>query len=117
MFDNMTFTYISNLSYLSYIVWYREVYIMAENLADVSGPKFYGATKIGARGQIVIPTEARKDFQITPATKLLVFGSPHGGGLMVIKAEFVTEFLSKATEMLKGLEKVVKTDEDNSRNV
>ena len=85
-----------------------------ENFTNASGPKFYGATKIGERGQIVIPTEARKDFQITPSTKLLVFGNPHGGGLMVIKAEFVTEFLSKATEMLKGLEKAVKENQDNS---
>lgn len=71
------------------------------------GPKFYGSTTIGQRGQMVIPSDARKDFQITPSTKLLVFGSPHGGGLMVVKAEFVTEFLAKATEMLRGLEKVV----------
>jgi len=81
-----------------------------DNFSPMSGPKFYGATKIGERGQIVIPTEARKDFQITPSTKLLVFGNPPGGGLMVIKAEFITEFLSKATEMLKGIEKVVKDD-------
>lgn len=85
-----------------------------KNFAKSSGPKFYGATKIGERGQIVIPTEARKDFQITPSTKLLVFGSLQGGGLMVIKAEFVTEFLSKATEMLRGLERAMKNDKDNS---
>jgi hypothetical protein len=33
---------------------------------------------------------------------------------MVIKAEFVTEFLSKATEMLKGLERAVKDNQENS---
>lgn len=66
-------------------------------------PKFYGATTIGERGQMVIPVEARKDFQITPASKLLVFGSP--GGLMVVKAEHITGFLAKATEMLRALEK------------
>ena len=66
-------------------------------------PKFYGATTIGERGQMVIPVEARKDFQITPSTKLLVFGSP--GGLMVVKAEHISSFLAKANEMLKALEK------------
>jgi AbrB family looped-hinge helix DNA binding protein len=70
---------------------------------DVWMPKFYGATTIGERGQMVIPVEARKDFQITPASKLLVFGSP--GGLMVVKAEHISGFLAKATEMLKALEK------------
>ena len=70
---------------------------------DVWTPKFYGATTIGERGQMVIPVEARKDFQITPSSKLLVFGSP--GGLMVVKAEHISGFLAKATEMLKALEK------------
>ncbi len=83
-----------------------------DNFIEAKGPKFYGSTTIGERGQMVIPVEARKDYQITPSTKLLVFGNPHGGGLMVIKAEFVTEFLAKATEMLRGLEEVVKADQD-----
>ncbi len=86
--------------------------MLDENLAGATPPRFYGSTTIGERGQMVIPAEARRDFQITPSTKLLVFGSPQGGGLMVIKAEFVTDFLARATEMLKGLEKVVKTQQD-----
>jgi AbrB family looped-hinge helix DNA binding protein len=76
----------------------------------IIGPKFYGATTIGERGQMVIPAEARKDFQITPSSKLLVFGSQQGGGLMMVKAEYMTEFLTKATEMLKGIENVIKAD-------
>ncbi|MDO8578232.1 MAG: AbrB/MazE/SpoVT family DNA-binding domain-containing protein [Dehalococcoidales bacterium] len=88
--------------------------MISENMIGSGSPKFYGSTTIGERGQMVIPVEARKDFQITPNTKLLVFGSPSGGGLMVIKAEFVTAFLTKATEMLKGLETVVKAEQGNS---
>ena len=84
---------------------------MGENkFFDLNGPKFYGATTIGERGQMVIPAEARKDFQITPSSKLLVFGSQQGGGLMIVKAEYITEFLTKATEMLKGIENVVKAE-------
>ena len=78
---------------------------------ESKAPKFYGSTTIGERGQMVIPAEARKDFQITPSTKLLVFGTPNGGGLMVVKAEFVTNFLSKAAEMLRGLEIMVREEE------
>ena len=85
-----------------------------DNFMENAAPKFYGSTTIGERGQMVIPAEARRDFQITPSTKLLVFGSPHGGGLMVIKAEFVTSFLSKATEVLRGLEEVVKQESKDS---
>ncbi len=73
-------------------------------------PKFYGSTTVGERGQIVIPAEARKDYQMTPSSKLLFFGNQQGGGLLIMKAEQVTEFLAKASEMLKGLENVIRFD-------
>ena len=38
-------------------------------------PKFYGAMTTGERGQVVIPAEARSDLDLTPSTKLLVFGN------------------------------------------
>jgi AbrB family looped-hinge helix DNA binding protein len=80
----------------------------AKHLMAEATPKFYGATTIGERGQMVIPAEARKDFNITPASKLLVFGSQGHGGLMIVKAEDVTEFISAATEMLRSFEDVLK---------
>ena len=78
---------------------------MENNFEEVWTPKFYGSTTIGERGQMVIPAEARKDFNITPSSKLLVFGSP--GGLMVVKADHITGFLTKASEMLRALEKTI----------
>ena len=81
-----------------------------DNFLEEGAPKFYGSTTVGERGQVVIPAEARRDFQITPTTKLLVFGSPGGEGLIFTKAESVTEFLTKATKMLSGLEEMIKTD-------
>ena len=81
-------------------------------LNEENGPKFYGSTTIGERGQIVIPAEARKDFQMTPASKVLVFGHQQRGGLLIIKAENITEFLAKATEMLKGIENMVSSDKE-----
>ncbi len=85
---------------------------MADDFLEGGGPKFYGATTVGERGQVVIPAEARRDFQITPTTKLLVFGSHHGGGLIFTKAESMTEFLARATSMLMRFEKMLKTDTD-----
>ena len=87
---------------------------MMDNFPEGRAPKFYGSTTVGERGQVVIPAEARRDFQITPATKLLVFGSHGGGGLIFTKAESVTEFLTKAMSMLNGLEKMLKADNDVS---
>ena len=83
---------------------------MTDDLLEGKAPKFYGSTTVGDRGQVVIPAEARRDFQITPATKLLVFGSHHGGGLILTRAESVTEFLARATSMLTRLEEMLQAD-------
>lgn len=36
--------------------------------------KLYGTTTMGARGQVVIPAEARKDLKLKPGDQLLVMG-------------------------------------------
>jgi bifunctional DNA-binding transcriptional regulator/antitoxin component of YhaV-PrlF toxin-antitoxin module len=64
---------------------------------------------------VVIPAEARRDFQITPTSKLLVFGGPSGEGLMFTKAESITEFLTKAMAMLTNLEEMLRSDTDSSK--
>jgi len=88
---------------------------MVDNSLEERVPKFYGATTVGERGQVVVPAEARKDFQITPTTKLLVFGSLHAGGLIFTKAESVTEFMARATSMLTRLEEMLRADTDISK--
>jgi AbrB family looped-hinge helix DNA binding protein len=72
-------------------------------------PKFYGSTTVGERGQVVIPAEARRDLEITPATKLLVFGSRGHGGIMLTKAEDVSKLITMATGMLEKLEALQKS--------
>lgn len=73
-------------------------------------PKFYGATVIGERGQVVIPAEARRDLGLEPSTKLLVFGSKDGGGIMITRAEDFTDFLTRAMNMITRFEQVLKKD-------
>lgn len=63
-------------------------------------PIFYGSTTVGERGQVVIPAEARRDMDISPSTKLLVMGGPHKNLLILAKAEYMTAFMTKITEML-----------------
>jgi AbrB family looped-hinge helix DNA binding protein len=36
--------------------------------------KFYGTTTLGARGQVVIPAQARKDLKLKPGDHLVVMG-------------------------------------------
>ena len=67
---------------------------------DEMHPIFYGSTTVGERGQVVIPAEARRDMDITPSTKLLVMGGPHKNLLILAKAEYVTDFMTKITGML-----------------
>ena len=62
-------------------------------------PVFYGSTTVGERGQVVIPAEARRDMDITPSTKLLVMGGPHKNLLILAKAEYLTAFMTRITEM------------------
>lgn len=73
-------------------------------------PKFYGATTVGERGQVVIPVEARRDFNIKPGDKLVVLGSRSGGGIIITKAETLTEHLSKTIGMITRFEEKIKAD-------
>jgi AbrB family looped-hinge helix DNA binding protein len=70
-------------------------------------PKLYGSVTVAERGQVVIPAEARRDLKMGPSTKLLVFSGPDKRGLMFVKAEAVTEFISHATAMLSKFEQVI----------
>lgn len=73
-------------------------------------PKFYGSTTVGERGQVVIPAEARRDLDLAPSTKLLVFGSHEKGGIMITKADSFAEFLEQAAGILARFEQIVKGD-------
>jgi AbrB family looped-hinge helix DNA binding protein len=79
-------------------------------------PKFYGSTTVGERGQVVIPAEARRDFEMTPTTKLLVFGNQEHGGIMLTKAENVSRFITMATGILEKLEALQKSLEEEADN-
>lgn len=59
------------------------------------GRYFFGATKVGERGQIVIPREARDVFDIKPGDSLLVLGDEKRGGLALMKADLMKAFLGR----------------------
>lgn len=54
------------------------------------GKRFYGAITVSERGQIVIPAEARRDFNIQVGDKLLVLGDLEQG-LALMKASALLE--------------------------
>ena len=48
-------------------------------MAAPEGKKFYGSVTVSERGQIVVPADARRDFNIEIGDKLLVFGDLEQG--------------------------------------
>ncbi|KUK60436.1 MAG: Transcriptional regulator, AbrB family [Methanoculleus marisnigri] len=69
---------------------------------DHDGRKhIFGTARVGKRGQIVIPKEAREIFDIKPGDTLMVLGDEEHG-LAVVKAE---KFRRIAEEMLRIFEK------------
>ena len=64
------------------------------------GKHIFGTVKVGDRGQIVIPKEARDIFNIKPGDTLMVLGDEKKG-IAIIKAD---KFRSIALNMLKMFE-------------
>lgn len=57
----------------------------------------FGTVKVGERGQVVIPKEAREIFDIRPGDMLFVLGDEERG-IALIKAEILQDFAEKILE-------------------
>lgn len=68
---------------------------------------FYGAATVGDRGQVVIPSEARKRFGIHPGDKVLVVGHPADCGLVLCKIDAMREVFSSLLADLERIESKV----------
>lgn len=62
-----------------------------EQLAP-KGKQFFGVVKVGERGQIVIPKQAREMYQIHPGDKLVVLGEDVTKGIAILKSDQFLEF-------------------------
>ncbi len=68
---------------------------MSEEEVKHLGPKgkqFFGVVKVGERGQIVIPKQAREMYQIHAGDKLVVLGEDATKGIAILKSESFLEF-------------------------
>jgi len=70
------------------------------------GKHIYGTVKVGERGQIVIPKEAREQFNIKPGDSLIVLGRGKRG-IALVKADIMNSFIMK---MFGGLENLDEED-------
>jgi len=57
----------------------------------------FGSVKVGERGQVVIPKEAREIFDIKPGDILLVLGDVDRG-IALVRADALQEFARKILE-------------------
>ncbi|QED48075.1 AbrB/MazE/SpoVT family DNA-binding domain-containing protein [Cytobacillus dafuensis] len=68
---------------------------MSEEEVEHLGPKgkqFFGVVKVGERGQIVIPKQAREMYQIQAGDKLVVLGEDVTKGIAILKTDSFLEF-------------------------
>ena len=75
------------------------------------GKKFYGSVTVSERGQVVIPTEARKDFDIKTGDKLLVFGDLEKG-LGIATFNIMQKSMKGTTELFREINSTMKNKEN-----
>lgn len=63
--------------------------------------RFYGTAKVGDRGQVVIPAEARKELDIKPGDLLFVMAGRDRRGIAMVKADAMRGLAEK---IMQGLE-------------
>ncbi|MGM0876551.1 MAG: helix-turn-helix domain-containing protein [Bacillota bacterium] len=76
---------------------------MSEEEVEQLGPKgkqFFGVVKVGERGQIVIPKQAREMYQIHAGDKLVLLGEDATKGIAILKSDSFLEF----AEMIRRAE-------------
>lgn len=57
--------------------------------------KIYGMGKIGPKGQVVIPAEARKELSLDPGEKVVILNMPNRHGLTIIGEESFNKHLNQ----------------------
>ena len=69
-------------------------------LGKGKGRRVFGTAKVGDRGQIVIPKEARDLFHIEPGDTLLILGE-EDTGLIVSKPDVLSDIANKLFETVR----------------
>ena len=59
-----------------------------------NGKYIFGVVKVGERGQVVIPKEAREQYQIKAGDSLMVLGDEKG--IAMLKTEVFQEIINQA---------------------
>jgi AbrB family looped-hinge helix DNA binding protein len=79
------------------------------------GKKFYGSVTVSERGQIAIPSEARKDFDIKTGDKLLVMADLDKG-IVIAKSNFVLRVLEGTLEATRKFEAIIRGEDNQDQD-
>ena len=67
-------------------------------MLEKDGKYIFGVVKVGDKGQIVIPKDARKQYDIKPGDALLLLGD--ASGMALVKTEIFNDFVGQVMEGL-----------------
>jgi AbrB family looped-hinge helix DNA binding protein len=70
---------------------YYKTYLGGNLMEAPKGKHIFGKVKVGTKGQIVIPKEAREIFNIKPGDSLLMLGDEEQG-IALVKQELLLQF-------------------------
>lgn len=88
---------------------------MTEQDASRFEELFFGAVTVGERGQVVIPSEARRELGIDTGEKLLVFAHPAKSGVVLVRVAAFARFVESLKETLARAERVASSEEAEVR--
>lgn len=70
--------------------------------SPIYNKKLYGTATVGTKGQVVIPSDARKELGIEEGDRLYVVGSPEGGFLALLKEDTLQELVQAMTAQVEN---------------
>lgn len=69
-------------------------------LSKINSRRVFGTAKVGDRGQIVIPKDARELFNIQPGDTLLILGEEETG-LIISRPELLSDIANQLFDTVK----------------
>jgi AbrB family looped-hinge helix DNA binding protein len=73
--------------------------------------KVYGTATVGERGQLVIPSDLRKDLDIKAGDRLMIFAKIDRKMISIMREKDFSDFLQKASKIISKLENKVSRED------
>lgn len=68
----------------------------------ISSSKILGTATLNEKGQLVIPAEARAEYDLKPGDKLIILKGSGKRALVLLKAEEIESMIKDLTNVLNG---------------